>query len=64
MNDFYSDSSWLSVPVSRGRTACGWAEHRWPNWLGGYKSWSRDKHPTCNQWKFSKDCDELRMQRC
>lgn len=53
------DDSWLSVPVNRGRTACSWAENGWPNWIGGYKAWVKDKHPLFNQWKFKRDCDEL-----
>lgn len=59
-SDFYSDDHWACVPVSRGYTACGWAEHGWPEWGGGYKSWAKDKPPELNQWKFSRDCTELR----
>lgn len=53
------DNWWLYVPLSRGHSACGWAEHRWPKWLGGYDSWRKDKHPLFNQWRFVRDCEEL-----
>ena len=59
MADMYSDDSWLSVPISRGRTACSWAESGWVKWLGGYDGWAKDKPPEFNQWKFVRDCDEL-----
>ena len=59
-DDFYSDDYWLCVPVSRGRTACAWAESgHFVNWIGGYNSWAKDKPPEFNQWKFVRDCDEL-----
>ena len=59
-DDFYDNDNWLSVPVSRGRTACAWAEDgRLVKWLGGYESWAKDKPPEFNQWRFVRDCDEL-----
>lgn len=56
---FYDDNNWLSVPISRGRTACSWAESGWPFWIGGFESWAKDKPKEYNQWKFVRDCELL-----
>ena len=59
MTDFYSNDCWLSVPVSRGRSAIAWRENSWTPWLGGYAQWAKDKPPEFNSWRFVRDCEEL-----